>query len=263
MKSRRNWKIGTVIVTVPLLLLAVLHLRGERAKQARLEPASLGAPGEFQAPGPGAEQTRELAELGNPGAVAHLVQSYQESPRQGAARAEALDALFRIRSLPVRLRAVLDAVSADRGPVASDPLWTTAVDQMAKTWIDAPSEIAGGRDLMLLESRERPRLLLAAAMARVAQSPAIAGYRDHDRHAFAADLVDVYFDPGSEIDSELEDGIRALAGEDVARVLTEGATPATVAGLTLVQEREKQVSEALEHVARGKAIPLPERPAPE
>lgn len=166
------------------------------------------------------------------------------------ARRQALSALFEIENIALRSKAVLDAVAADSAAPADDPNFAMAVDRMAEIW-EAPTRVQQGQDLMLLESRPRARRLMALALARVAQSFVAKKYSEERRHALAADLIDVYFEPDSEsYRAELLPGIESVSGEDVSRVLLRGATHFDAGELGVVAREEKAKQEALEQLAR-------------
>ena len=73
-------------------------------------------------------------------------------------RALALNALFAESSLALRLKGVLEAVSADATPPREDPLWPKVVQKLSEQW--KPEVFDKGRDLMLAEQRPRAKRAL-------------------------------------------------------------------------------------------------------
>jgi len=201
------------------------------------------------------DEMRTRAREGNEAAIEYLITIYASSSSD-AQREDALDTLFSIRSLPRRLRAVLDAIDKDKTAPQHDPLWNSAVDSMAKTWIEERHRLNLGRELMLVESRPRPRLLMITALARAAQTGLAKDLAESERHAFAADLIDVYFEAASALaHNELETAVRELSGDDVGLVLAHGNN-VDPTQLGVVSEQRHSVKNALQDLAAGRDIRL-------
>jgi hypothetical protein len=204
------------------------------------------------------EYVAELVHQGSEEATQKLVASYVSwsgTPELLAERQDILEALYKIEAVPRRLKAVLDAIAGDTTPSKDDPLFSRAVDLMARTWGADPARLAQMQDLMLMETRPKAGQLLATSLAEYGQTEPAKNLPAERRTAIVQDLVDVYFKPGNEEGRpEIQAAVGALAGDDVAKVLKEGAVAATVAGLDTVRENEKAVSEALKNLAAGKPI---------
>jgi hypothetical protein len=195
-------------------------------------------------------------------ATRKLVGSYVAwagQPGSASAREDILDSLYRIESLPARLKAVLDAIAGDPTDPDDDRLWGQAVDGMARTILDHPARLEQMQELMLLEIRPRARRLLGTAMAQAAQSKMARELSDDRRNAFSADLIDVYFEPESaEYRSDLKRGIEALSGNDVGLVLSEGVEGVKQNELGILVRHEQATKQALDELARGEEKVLPE-----
>jgi len=64
---------------------------------------------------------------------------------------------------------------------------------MATTWIEERYRLNLGRELMLVESRPRPRLLMITALARAAQTGVAKDLAESERHPFAAEILAACF----------------------------------------------------------------------
>jgi hypothetical protein len=210
------------------------------------------------------ELVAALARQGTQEATDELVKSYVNwaSSRETLnAREDILDSLYKIESLPRRLKAVLDAISGDKTPPEQDPLWNRAVDRMARNLAADPSRLAQQQDLMLMEKRARAQQLLATGMAQFVQSspgvlsePAknLSGDR---RSSICQDLIDVYFKAGSEsYRRELEGGIEAACGHDAAIVLKKTANGVGPNELEILKERDEAIKQALSNLGKGESI---------
>jgi len=197
------------------------------------------------------ELVAALARQGTAEATDELVKSYVAwagARETEAAREDILDALFRIESVPRRLKAVLDAITGDKTPPERDPLWTRAVDRMAQSLASDPSRLAQEQDLLLMEKRERARQLLATGMAQFAQSSPgvpsepVKSLPEEKRSAFCQDLIDTYFQPKSEpYRRELVGGIEAACGHDADVVLTKTAHGIQPNELDVLVERDEAI----------------------
>jgi hypothetical protein len=196
-----------------------------------------------------------LAARGGAAAATELASAYvtwAQDPTAIEAREDILAALLAVGSVPLRLKAVLDAVAGDPTPPADDPLWTTAVDGLERTWLKAPAFVGRGQDLMLAEPRPRARQLLAMSLARAAQSGLSSHLSEAQRFALSADLIDVYFEPTAQsYRPDLIPGVRALTGADTALLLERGVEGVRNGGLAVVQRDNAAVEAALSNLARG------------
>ncbi len=211
-----------------------------------------------------------LARQGTKEATDELVKSYVNwsSARETIrAREDILDALYKIESVPRRLKAVLDAIAGDPTPPERDPLWGKAVDRMARTLAADPSRLAQEQDLMLMEKRARAQQLLTTGMAQFAQSsPGVPSdpvkqLPEERRSALCHDLIDAYFQTGNEsYRRELVGGVEAACGHDAAVLLTKTANGIQPSDLKILVERDEAIKEALNNLGKGQPIVPPGGP---
>ncbi len=205
-----------------------------------------------------------LARQGTQEATDELVKSYvnwsgaRETIR---AREDILDALYRIESLPRRLKAVLDAIAGDSTSPERDPLWNKAVDRMARTLADDPSRLAQEQDLMLMEKRDRARQLLVTSMAQFSQSSPgqpsqpVQNLPEERKAALCQDLIDAYFKTGNEsYRREIVGGVEATCGHDAAVLLTKTANGIQPGDLKILTERDEAMKEALNNLGKGQPV---------
>jgi hypothetical protein len=205
-----------------------------------------------------------LAKQGTQDATNELVKSYvnwsgaRETIR---AREDILEALYKIESVPRRLKAVLDAIAGDTTPPERDPLWNKAVDRMARTLAADPSRLSQEQDLMLMENRARARQLLTTGMAQFSQSSPgvpsepVKNLSEDRRTALCQDLIDAYFQAGNEsYRKELVGGVEATCGHDAAVVLTKTANGVKTSDLKILVEGDEAMKEALNKLGKGESI---------
>src|SRR6185369_1104131 len=166
-------------------------------------------------------------------ATDELVKSYVNwsSARETMnAREDILDALYKIESVPRRLKAVIEAMAGDPTPPERDPLWGKVVDRMARTLAADPSRLQQEQDLMLMENRPRAQQFLTTSMAQFTQSSPgqpsepVKNMTEDRRSALCQDLIDAYFKAGNEAyRRELVGGVEATCGHDAAVVLEKTA----------------------------------------
>jgi hypothetical protein len=205
-----------------------------------------------------------LVRQGTQEATDELVKSYVNwsSARETIrAREDILEALYKIESVPRRLKAVLDAIAGDPTPPDRDPLWGKAVDRMARTLAADPSRLAQEQDLMLMEKRERARQFLTTSMAQFAQSSPgvpsdpVKNLPEDRRSSLCHDLIDAYFQTGSEsYRREIVGGVEATCGHDAAVVLTKTANGIQPGDLKILVENDQAMKEALNNLGKGQPI---------
>lgn len=251
-----NWRVGAIVALAPVAVAVGAWWMVHHAP-ARAVSSSAAADHEVRRERKSSltDEVRARSREGNEAAIEYLVTIYASSSSDEAQREDALDTLFSIRRLPLRLRAVLDAIDKDKTVPQNDPLWNSAVDGMAKTWIEERYRLNLGRELMLVESRPGPRLLMITALARAAQTGLAKDLAESERHAFAADLIDVYFEAESALaHTELEAAVRELSGDDVGLVLAHGVNNVDPTLLGVVSEQQRSVENALQDLAAGRDI---------
>ena len=205
-----------------------------------------------------------LARQGTHESTDELVKSYVNwagAKETLTAREDILDALFKIESLPLRLKSVLDAIAGDKTPPERDPLWNRAVDRMARSLAADPSRLAQQQDLMLMEKRARAQQLLASGMAQFVQSsPGVLSdpakhLSEEQRTGVCQDLLDVYFKAGTEAyRRELEGGIEAACGHDALLVLKKTANGVQPHELEVLVKRDEAIKQALSNHAKGESV---------
>lgn len=132
------------------------------------------------------------------------------------ARQMALKALLAQPNVKVAVESVLTAVEKDPTPRAMDPMWPHLVKGMASLW-DAIT-FKYGRDRIYLETREKPRDLIVASMAEVAQS-GDAKLSADQRMALASDLIDLYPRLKPDEKPEVDRALHKLVGTDIVDIL--------------------------------------------
>jgi hypothetical protein len=138
-------------------------------------------------------------------------------PSALAARSSALNALFSEPALPLRLKRVLDAVEADPTPASEDPLWSEIVQGLAQQWSGPVFD--QGRDLMLLEKRQRVRQALVASFTELVGSEHAADLSQEQSQGLLADLIDLHAQAAAEQRPQIEQAVRRLGGNDPADLL--------------------------------------------
>jgi hypothetical protein len=154
-----------------------------------------------------------------------LVELYARLAKDKSAtgvRALALNALFSEPSRPLRLKGVLEAVSADDTPIREDPLWSKIVDKLAEEW--RPDAFDKGRDLMLAEQRPRAKQALIDSFATFVDSGRAEGLAPEQTNALLTDLIDMHGVAAPEQRPRIQDAVRKLGGNDPADLLA-GKSP--------------------------------------
>lgn len=151
--------------------------------------------------------------------VKDLVTAYGEwaqRPDAMEARKLALHALLAQPSVKVAVESVLLAVENDPTPRAMDPMWPSLVKGMASLWDAITFQF--GRDRIYLETRDKPRDLVLASMAEVAQS-GNAKLTADQRQMLASDLIDLYPRLKPEQKPEVDRALHAMVGSDIVDIL--------------------------------------------
>jgi hypothetical protein len=205
-----------------------------------------------------------LAKQGTQEATDELVKSYvnwSSAKETMNAREDILDALYKIESVPRRLKAVIDAIAGDPTPPDRDPLWGKAVDRMARTLAADPSRLQQEQDLMLMEKRERAQQFLTTSMSQFAQSSPgtpsepVKNMSEDRRSALCQDLIDAYFKSGNEsYRRELVGGVEATCGHDAAVVLTKTANGIQPGELKILVENDQAMKDAINNLGKGQPI---------
>jgi hypothetical protein len=185
---------------------------------------------------------RALAGRHDPGAVSELVAVYgklAEVPATLEARRLIVKSLLEHPNITVGLQAVLAAVAADTTPKQQDPMWPHLVQGVASLW-DAMT-VAHGRDLVMLETRPKPRNLLLESLAQVAPQK----LSDVQKAALVSDLIDLYPTLTPEEKPAVDRALAALGGPDLVEILA-GRGLAEGSPLKAAVE-EQQALEATRH----------------
>ena len=155
----------------------------------------------------------------DPATVKELVEAYGKwAPREDTieARRQVLKALLAQPSVKVAVESVLNAVEQDQTPRAMDPLFPEVARGLASLW-DAVT-FNFGRDRMYLETRQKPRDVLLASMAEVAQS-GNARLGLEQRTMVVNDLIDLYPSLKPDQKPEVDRALHTLAGADIVEIL--------------------------------------------
>jgi hypothetical protein len=114
---------------------------------------------------------------------------------------------------------------------------------------------------MLAEKRARAKELMATAMSQFAQSSpgapsqAAKDLPEGQRAGVCQDLIDVYFESGSEsYRRDLEGGIQALCGNDALIVLKKTANGIGPHELDVLVQRDQAMQQAIDHLGKGESV---------
>jgi hypothetical protein len=139
----------------------------------------------------------------------------------------ALNGLFAEESRPLRLKGILDAVSADETPVREDPLWSKIVNKLSEEW--KPEVFDKGRDLMLAELRPRAKRALIASFVEFVENGGAANFTPEQATALLTDLIDMHGVADPEQRPAIQGAVRKLGGNDPADLLG-GKDPSQLEG---------------------------------
>ena len=225
----RLWPIAGGVLVVGLCATAfAMVVRSDPAARSEVQAAvsteTQTAPRREVPHDPDAEgRVAELA--GKPGIVSEreLVELYRLWAGQDDkvwARRQIIDALLALDDKKRGLKLVLEALASDATPIDDDELLAYAADKLGAFWSD--DKLYGyGRDLMLVQSEEKPRAVLARSL--VDYTARLDETRDPEyqkRTSLASDMVDVYYqteDEGSR--QHMLKGIDDLGGRDMAKFM--------------------------------------------
>jgi hypothetical protein len=184
-------------------------------------PRMAGAPPAASAGDPRLRRVLELLrKKDDPATWNELIALYASSsgdPGALTVRASVLNAAFNEPALGLRLKRVLEIIDADPSPPAEDPLWPELVQRLAEQWSD--DVLAKGRDLMLMEQRERPRRALIDSFVELALSERAAELPSQESQATLSDLIDIYGQAPLEQQPRIQEAVRKLGGNDPAELL--------------------------------------------
>lgn len=174
---------------------------------------------------PRASEVLRLMREKGVGRNAKLVEAYAKLAHDKTAtgvRALALNGLFGEQSLPLRLKGVLEAVSADPTPVREDPLWKKVVHKLSEEW--KPDVFDKGRDLMLAEQRPRAKRALIASFVEFVENGQAANLSPERTNALLTDFIDMHGVAEPEERPAIQGAVRTLGGNDPADLLA-GKSP--------------------------------------
>ena len=212
---------------IPLLALPVVALAAAGVLWSNLRAVRAARP---RRPGPRADAADRAArggsdpvayvalrtDVSNGRNLDDLVQAYGvwvSRPDAQSARRNIILALLEHRDRLAGLQALLIAVDRDPTPRSKDPLWPDLVRQVGKLW-DAVT-LKHGRDLVLIESRPRPKDLVLESLTEIPPER----LTDDQRPQLASDLIDLYPALAPDQKPALTKALQALAGSDVVEIL--------------------------------------------
>jgi len=185
--------------------------------------------------------TAKVATLGSPHA---MVRQYQDWAGQGDkldAREKILDALLATNDAQRGLKLALEAINGDPTAIDDDPMLDIAADKLRRLWSE-PAIYRYGRDLMLVQPADKGRVVLAQSL--VAHLRTVPESEDHEAQAHAwltNDLVDAYYQSGTQARARLVASARALGAEDAAKLMT----GAKVSDLEVVDDRAHETQRTI------------------
>jgi hypothetical protein len=154
----------------------------------------------------------------NPAELAKAYADWASEPTAVPARRAALAALKTQAPPLARLSTLLSMVDAAAAPSETDPLWPETVQATAEVWNGENLQM--GRDMMLAETRSRPRQLLVASLAQYASTDrVVAELSQAQKNGLRSDFIDVYRDQSPAQQKAMEDAVRNIAGEHAAALL--------------------------------------------
>jgi hypothetical protein len=210
-------KIAKILSVVALGVVAALWWRGRGAGPAPDElPPSEHSQRAAAQPRDRVGYVSSFAGREDPVAVNELIQAYEkwaDDPGALDARKLAFRTLLHHPNLNIGLAAVLKAVEQDQTPRGQDPMWADLVRGVASVW-DAVT-IKLGRDLVLTETRAKPRDLLLESLATTSPEK----LTDEQRPSLVSDLIDLYPSLKPEQRPTVDRGLAALGGGDLVEIL--------------------------------------------
>ncbi len=198
-----------------------------------------------------AQEVLRLAREKGTGRQTKLVELYGRLAGDKSAvgvRSLALNALFGEESLPLRLKGVLEAVTADSTDAREDPLWPKIVEKLSEQW--TPDVFDKGRDLMLAEQRSRAKRAIIDSFVELVRSERGDALTPEQSTALLTDLIDMHGTAAPDQKRPIEDAVRKLGGNDPADLLA-GARPED---LELHKQEQKNLQAGVDALNNGKPL---------
>jgi hypothetical protein len=250
MKKRLVWMATPTLVIATAL--SYWLVRGTRSGDV---PRTAGAhltSASASAADPRLHQVLELIRRrGDPEAWTELIALYGRlagDPSAVAVRASVLNALFNEPALALRLKRVLEAIDADPTPAAQDPLWPELAHRLSEQW--SGDAFSKGRDLMLMEKRDRPRRALIDSFTELALSDHVGDLQPQDAQALLSDLIDIHAQAAPEQRPRIQEAVRKLGGNDPADLLA-GQGLNGGKKLELQAEYERNLQAGIDSLTKG------------
>jgi len=189
--------------------------------------------------------TQEVARAAaSPRALIRLYREWAGHDDKLDARERILDALLAADEPRRGLKLALEALNGDPTALDDDPMIDGAAARMARLW-DKPELYRYGRDLMLVQTADKGRVVLAESL--VAHMRGVPESQDHEGQARAwltNDLVDVFYQSGKPARPRILDSARALGADDAVALMSgAGANELAVA-----QDRAHQTEVEIQEV---------------
>lgn len=149
-------------------------------------------------------------------AFSELIKTYGQlanDPGAVPARKEIVKTFLAHPDREVGLGALLKAVDGDQTPRTQDPMWPYLVQSVGQLW-DGNS-VSRGRDLVLLESREKPKDMLIESLTQVRPETLSA----EERARLISDLIDIYPKLRPEQRPSVDQALTSLGSSDLVEIM--------------------------------------------
>lgn len=181
-----------------------------------LDPAEASHPAAPPAHAEMLAHVSQLTQRRDSVAISELIQTYgrlASDPGSVPARQEIVKAFLSHPDHEVGVGALLKAVEGDQTPRSQDPMWPFLVSSLGSFW-DA-NTVARGRDLVLLESRQKPKEMLIESLTHVRPET----LSPEERSRLLSDLIDLYPSLGPEQKPAVDQALTVLGGTDLVEIL--------------------------------------------
>jgi hypothetical protein len=152
--------------------------------------------------------------------LVELYELWAGQPDKVWARRQIIDTLLALDDKKRGMKLVLEAVASDTTATADDDMLAYAAEKLGAYWTD-DKLYDYGRDLLLVQSEEKPRVVLARSLVdHTSRLPESADPEYQKRTTLASDMVDVFYQTKDEGSREhMLKGLDDLGGRDMAKFM--------------------------------------------